>query len=280
MEKATRTRKWPFLKIYGGGNDFIIFNCLERGIPSPPKAAKRLCSRRTGIGADQLLLIRKSRNAHFRMQIFNSDGSEAETCGNGLRAGMKFLQCNGLTRAREIAFETLGGIKIVRALGKNFRVDMADPVMKGKEIPVNLSGRIVNRPLKIENKEFRVTCLSVGNPHCVIYTDNLDAFPLTTYGPILETYPIFPKKINVEVVQVMGREQIKMRVWERGVGETDGCGSGACASVVSSVLNGFTGRKVTVDQRGGRVLVDWDVKSSHIFLTGPAEISFIGEVEL
>lgn len=276
----SRSRQKSFLKIYGGGNDFIIIDCLQKPIPSPQKVARKLCNRLSGIGADQLLLIKKSRQSHFKMQIFNQDGSEAETCGNGLRAGMKFLQVNNLTRAREVAFETLGGVKVVKSLGRNFRVDMANPVMKGKEIPVNLSGRIVNRPLKIENKEFRITCLSLGNPHCVIYNEDVESFPVSTYGPILETYPIFPKKVNIEIVQVIGREHIKMRVWERGVGETSGCGSGACAAAVASVLNGFTGRKVTVDQRGGRVLVDWDVKSSHVFLTGPAEVAFSGEVEI
>lgn len=277
-KKSSKTRE--FVKIFGGGNDFILFNCTEKTISAPAKVAKSLCHRRTGIGADQLLLIRKSRKADYRMQIFNPDGSEAETCGNGLRAGMKFLQYENKSKAKEISFETLGGIKIVKSLGRNFRVNMADPVMKGKEIPVNLSGRIINRPLKIDSKEFRITCISLGNPHCVIYTEKLDEFPLAEYGPILETHSIFPKKTNVEVVQIVGRENIKMRVWERGAGETDGCGSGACAAAVSSVLNGFTGRKVTVEQRGGRLVVDWDVKSSHVLLTGPAEVSFTGKVEI
>lgn len=280
MAKKSRSKTRPFVKIYGGGNDFVLINCLDKPISGPAKVSRKLCNRRIGIGADQLLLIRKSRSADFRMQIFNPDGSEAETCGNGLRAGMKFLQHEGLTKAKEVAFENLGGIKIVKSLGRNFRVDMADPVMKGKEIPVNLSGRIVNRPLKVENKEFRITCLSMGNPHCVIYTEELDNFPLSEYGPLLETNSIFPKKTNVEVVQVLGREQIKMRVWERGAGETLGCGSGACAAAVASVLNGFTGRKVTVDQPGGKLVVDWDVKTSHVFLTGDAEVSFVGEVQI
>jgi len=276
----SRAKMRQFVKISGGGNDFIILDCLKKGLPSPAKMARRLCHRRNGIGADQLLLIKKSRKADFKMQIFNPDGSEAETCGNGLRASMKFLQYSKLTKAKEISFETLGGIKVVKSLGRNFRVDMADPVMKGKEIPVNLSGRIVNRPLKIDGKEFRITCLSVGNPHCVIYTEDVDAFDLRTYGPLLENYSIFPKKINIEVVQIVGREQIKMRVWERGAGETDGCGSGACAAAVASVLNGFTGRKVTVDQPGGKLMVDWEVKSSHVLLTGPAEVTYVGEIEL
>lgn len=280
MGKKTASKLRPFVKIYGGGNDFIVIDCTEKNVPSPSKLARTLCHRRTGIGADQLLLIKKSRKANARMQIFNPDGSEAETCGNGLRAGMKFLQYEGSTQAKTVSFETLGGIKIVKSLGRNYRVDMADPVMKGKEIPVNLSGRIVNRPLKIEGKEFRITCLSVGNPHCVIFSENADAFPLETYGPILETYTIFPKKINVEIVQIIGREHIKMRVWERGAGETGGCGSGACAAAVASVLNGFTNRKITVEQAGGKLLVEWDVKTSHILLTGPAEIAYVGEVEV
>lgn len=280
MAKKKSSKMRPFVKIYGGGNDFIVIDCLQKSLPSPAKVARKICNRKTGIGADQLLLIKKSRHSHFKMEIFNPDGSEAETCGNGLRAGMKFLQHEGLFNAKEVAFETLGGVKVVKSLGRNFRVDMADPVMKGKEIPVNLSGRIVNRPLKIENKEFRITCLSMGNPHCVIYEENVDNFPLSTYGPIIETHSIFPKKVNVEVVQVLGREHIKMRVWERGVGETDGCGSGACAAAVASVLNGFTGRKVTVDQPGGKLVVDWDVETSHVFLTGDAEISYIGEIQI
>lgn len=280
MARKSKAKMRPFVKIYGGGNDFILIDCLKKPISNPAKTARRLCNRRIGIGADQLLLIRKSRQTNFRMQIFNPDGSEAETCGNGLRAGMKFLQFAGLTRAKEIAFENVGGIKIVKSLGRNFRVDMADPVMKGKEIPVNLSGRIVNRPLKLDNKEFRITCLSMGNPHCVLFTENIEEFPLSTYGPLIETHSIFPKKTNVEVIQITGREHIKMRVWERGVGETAGCGSGACAAGVASVLNGFTGRKVTVDQPGGKLAVDWDVKTSHVFLTGDAEVSFIGEVEI
>lgn len=280
MVSKPRIKSWPFVKVHGGGNDFIIFDCLERGIPSPSRVAKKLCHRKTGIGADQVLLIRRSRKSNFKMEIFNPDGSQAETCGNGLRAGMRFLQYNKLTEAKQIAFETLGGVKVVRSLGRNFRVDMADPIMKGKDIPVNLSGRIVNRPLKIENKEFRITCLSLGNPHCVIFTEDVSKWPVATYGPVIETYQIFPNKVNVEIVQIIGKEHIKMRVWERGAGETDGCGSGACAAAVASVLNGFTGRKVTVDQPGGRLFIEWDVKTSHVILTGPAEVVYTGEVEL
>lgn len=280
MTKQSRSKGRPFVKMYGGGNDFIIFDCTIKKLASPSKAAKKLCHRRNSIGADQLLLIKKSRNADFFLQIFNPDGSEAETCGNGLRAAMKFLQHQKISSAKAISFETLGGVKLVKSLGRNFRVDMADPLMKGKDIPVNLSGRIVNRPLKIDNKEFRITCLSVGNPHCVIFTEKLDEYPLHEYGPMLETHSIFPNKINIEVVQITGRETIRMRVWERGVGETDGCGSGACAAAVASVLNGFTGRKVTVDQPGGKLTVEWETKTSHVLLTGPAEVSFTGETPL
>lgn len=269
-----------FYKIHGGGNDFIIIDCTKKPCPTPSKTARHLCDRLTGVGADQLLLIKNSRKANFKMEIFNPDGSEAETCGNGLRAGMKFLQIAGFTKAKEISFETLGGVKIVKSLGRNFRVDMADPVMKGKDIPVNLSGRIVNRPLKLENKEFRITCLSMGNPHCVIFTEDVDNFKLDKYGPILESHTIFPKKVNVEVVQILGKEHIKMRVYERGAGETQGCGSGACAAAVACVLNGFTGRKVTVDQPGGKLLIDWDTETSHVFLTGPAELAYKGVVDI
>lgn len=281
MAVSSKPKGRPFTKMYGAGNDFVILPCIGFRPASVPKLGRDLCDRRRGVGADQLLLIYKSHKADFKLQIINPDGSEAEMCGNGIRCAAKFATDEKLTQKREISFETLAGIKVVKALGKHsFRVDMGEPIMKGKDIPVNLSGRIINRPLKTELKEFRITCLSMGNPHCVIFVDDLDSCPVEKFGPYLENYHSFPKRINVEFVNVVSQGEIKMRVWERGAGETDGCGTGACAAAVASVLNGFTGREVVVGQKGGKVNVDWDKKTGSVFLTGTAEIIFRGDIAI
>jgi diaminopimelate epimerase len=271
----------PFTKMYGTGNDFVVLPCFGFKPPSSQKLGRDLCDRRRGVGADQLLMIHKSKKADFKLQTINPDGSEAEMCGNGIRCAAKFLMEEKFTTRREIKFETPAGIKAVKCLGKHsFQVDMGEPIMKGKDIPVNLSGRIINRPLKTELKEFRITCLSMGNPHCVIFTDDLENYPVEKVGPYLETYHCFPRRANIEFVSVVSASEIKMRVWERGAGETDGCGTGACAAAVASVLNGFTGREVTVVQQGGKVAVEWDKDTGKVILTGIAEVVFKGEVAI
>ena len=281
MATANKTKGRLFYKMYGTGNDFVVIPCIGFMPQSPQKMGRDLCNRRRGIGADQLLLLHKSHKGDFKLQTINPDGSEAEMCGNGIRCAAKILMEERLTTKREIVFETLAGLKKVRCLGKHsFQVDMGEPIMKGDEIPVNLRGRIINRPLKTELKDFRITCLSMGNPHCVIFTEDLDNFNVQKYGPYLETYHIFPKRTNVEFVQVISPNELKMKVWERGTGETDGCGTGSCAAAIASVLNGFTGREVTVIQPGGKVEVEWEKKTNHIFLTGMAEVVFRGEIEI
>ena len=271
-----------FVKMFGTGNDFVILPCIGfRPQFSLQKLGRDLCDRRKGIGADQLLLLWKTqkKDVDFKLQIANPDGSEAEMCGNGIRCAAKFALESGLISKREIAFETLSGIKKVKCLGKHsFQVDMGEPIVKGKDIPVTLSGRIINRPLKTEQKEFRITCLSMGNPHCVIFVEDVDSYPVEKHGPYLENYHTFPRRINVEFVQVISPNEVKMRVWERGAGETHGCGTGACAAVVASVLNGFTEREIVVAQRGGKADVNWDKKTGHVFLTGPVEEIFKGEI--
>lgn len=258
------------------GNDFVLIDCLKWKPEKPASLARQILSRRYGVGGDQLLLVHKSRKADFRMQAFNPDGSEAEMCGNGIRCVARYVATAGLTRKKEITVETLAGIKTLKGTSKTFTVDMGEPKMKGKEIPVNLSGRIINRPLKLENKELRMTCLSMGNPHAVIFVEDLANFPLTKYGPIIETFHLFPRKINVEFANATSDKEVSMRVWERGTGETDGCGTGACAVALASVLNGFTGRKVTVAQPGGKVEVVWDKDDNHVYMTGPAETVYTG----
>ncbi|MFA4874478.1 MAG: diaminopimelate epimerase [bacterium] len=270
----------PFVKMQGIGNDAIVFDCLKSAIANPVHAARKLCNRHLGIGADQLLLLTKSRKCDFGMRIFNADGSEAEMCGNGIRCLARYIKDEGLSTKKELLIETLGGPRKVKLTGKLVEVDMGEPIMKGKDIPVNLSGRIINRPLKTETKEFRITCLSMGNPHCITFHDNMENLPVDRYGPLLETYHIFPKRVNVSFVNVVSRNEIQMRVWERGAGETLACGTAACAAAVASVLNGFTDRTVTVALPGGKLEIDWNQKDNHVYMRGPAEEVFRGAIEI
>jgi len=275
-----RTKARQFVKMHGNGNDVIILDCLKQSVGSPPHLARKLCNRHTGIGADQLMLLGKSRKADFGARFFNPDGSEAEMCGNGIRCLAKYIKDEGLTAKKEFTVETNAGIKKLVFKGKLIEVDMGEPRMKGKEIPVNLSGRVINRPLKFDTKEFRITCLNVGNPHCIVFQENIDEFDVNRYGPIIEHHHAFPKRINASFVNVLSRNEIHMRVWERGVGETLGCGSAACAAAVASVLNGFTGRKVNVSQPGGKLEIEWNRKDNHIIMRGPAELVFKGDIQL
>jgi len=280
MTAQQKSKARPFVKMHGIGNDAIVIDCLKNPIANPPHTARKLCNRHTGIGADQLLLLQKSKKADFTMRVFNADGSEAEMCGNGIRCIARYIKDAGLSTKKELAIETLAGIKTVKHMGKLLEVDMGEPVMKGKDIPVNLSGRIINRPLKTETKEFRITCLSMGNPHCVTFYENLENVPVERFGPLLETYNIFPRRVNVSFVNVVSKSEIQMRVWERGAGETLGCGTAACASTVASVLNGFTDRAVTVGLPGGKLEIEWDAKDNHVYMRGPAETVFKGEIEI
>jgi len=269
-----------FVKMHGIGNDMIIFDCTKSSIASPAPLARKVCNRHTGVGADQMLLISKSRKGDFMMRTFNPDGSEAEMCGNGIRCAAKFIKEYKLSAKKELLIETPAGLKLVKSVGNQFEVDMGEPIMKGKEIPVNLSGRIINRPLKTESKDFRITCLSVGNPHCITFHEELKDLPVEKFGPMLETYSIFPKKANISFVNVISKKELQLRVWERGAGETLGCGTAACASAVASVLNGFTDRKVTAVLPGGKLEIEWSTKDNHIYMKGPAEIVFTGEIAI
>lgn len=270
----------PFVKMQGTGNDTILIDCLKQQIPNPQHTARKLLNRHFGIGGDQLVLLLKSRKCDFGMRIFNADGSEAEMCGNGIRCLVRYIKEAGISLKKELLIETLAGPRKVKTMGKIIEVDMGEPIMRGKDIPVNLSGRIINRPLKTETKEFRITCLSMGNPHCVTFHENLAELAVDRFGPLIETYHIFPKRTNVSFVNIMSKNEIQMRVWERGVGETLGCGTAACASAVASVLNGFTDRTVTVALPGGKLEIDWSTKNNHVYMRGPAETIFKGEIEI
>ncbi len=291
--------KLRFTKMHGLGNDFILIDRLrpvETSIEHQalPGLARRLCHRRFGIGADQLLLLYPSQVADFRMRILNADGSEVEMCGNGIRCFAKYLWDRGLTNKKVIEVETMAGIIKPEKMNGLVRVDMGVPIFAPEEIPVDTvqgskkenargnaqrSERIVDYPLRIEDREFKVTCVSMGNPHAVIFVDNVSEFPVAYYGPMIEKHRFFPKRTNVEFIEILSPSEIKMRVWERGAGETMACGTGASASSVVSHLKGLTERNVSVHLAGGVLHVEW-ARDGHVSMTGPAVEVFSGEIDL
>lgn len=272
-----------FTKMHGLGNDFIVV-AGERALPdNAAELAVELCNRYFGIGADGLVYILPSEKADFRMRIVNSDGTEAEQCGNAIRCVAKYAYDNGLTDRTVMTIETLGaGVQQVRltvADGKaaTVRVDMGEPVLNGLLVPTTIDAEpVLAHPVEVDGREFRFTAVSMGNPHCVIYVDDAAGFDLQTWGPKLETHPLFPRKINVEFVTVKDRRHTEMRVWERGAGPTLACGTGACATVVASVLNGLTDRSATVSLKGGDLLIEWNEADNRVYMTGPAAEVFRG----
>src|SRR3989338_1234564 len=279
-----------FVKMHGLGNDYIVIGLFDRSnskafgaIGDLPGFAKRLCDRHFGIGADGLLLVMPpvaGKNSG-RIRIINPDGTEAEMCGNGIRCAAKFLLDSGLGAGKVLGIETLSGVKHVVADGRLYRVDMGEPRLERREIPMNGNGsaRAVREPLQLKYRKVMITAVSMGNPHAVVFVDDnridLDAFDIEEMGREIECNPVFPRRANVEFVRVANRGEIEMRVWERGVGETLACGTGSCASVVACVLNELTERKVRVRLRGGDLTVEW-ARDNHVFLTGPATSAFNG----
>lgn len=274
------SKKINFVKVEACGNDGIIIDATRSKFPNANRLAKKLADRHLAIGADHVLFLGKSKSADYKVDIYNADGSVAEMCGNGVRSLARYIRDAKLTKKKELDIETKSGVHRVKVKAKTIDVDMGEPKLRGKEIPVNLSGRIINRPIKLETKDFRITCLSMGNPHCIIFHENLETLDLQKYGPQLETHNVFPKKCNISFVNVKEAKLIEMRVWERGVGETQACGTAACAALVASVLNNFTDRSATVAMPGGKVTVNWDKKSNHVWLAGPARIIFEGTYKL
>jgi len=274
-----------FTKMEGLGNDFIITHEVdEKDIPSIQNQVKRLCDRRRGIGADGIILVLKSDHCEFRMRIFNSDGSEPEMCGNGIRCFALYADLFGLSKSSKLTIETLAG-KIVTEVIDNNRVivNMGNPVLNAADIPVKeLSGRVVQKLLHVDNKEFRITAVSMGNPHAVIYVDDQITDELVLeWGPKIEVHEYFPKKTNVEFIKVLSPKEIQMRVWERGCGETQACGTGACASVVSGIINALHENAVTVHLPGGNLDISWDGDEHHpVYMTGPARVVFQGSVQI
>ncbi|RIX49938.1 diaminopimelate epimerase [Paenibacillus nanensis] len=272
-----------FTKMHGLGNDFIVV-AGEQALPdNASELAVQLCNRFFGIGADGLVYILPSEKADFRMRIINSDGSEAEQCGNAIRCVAKYVYDNGMTNQEEITVETLGaGVQKVQLKAEGgkvqtVRVDMGQPILNGLQVPTTVDAeRVIEHPIEVDGREFTFTAVSMGNPHCVIYVDDAASFDLETWGPKLETHPMFPRKINVEFVTVNSRNQADMRVWERGAGPTLACGTGACATLVASVLTGATDRTATISLKGGDLLIEWNEADNHVYMTGPAAEVFRG----
>ncbi|PJN53728.1 Diaminopimelate epimerase [Paenibacillus sp. GM2FR] len=276
-----------FTKMHGLGNDFVVVYG-EQELPSnASERAVKLCNRFFGIGADGLVYILPSTKADFMMRIMNSDGSEAEQCGNAIRCVAKYVYDHGHIDREEITIETIGaGVQQVRLTVQegqvsSVRVDMGEPVLNGLSVPTTIDLHpVVNHPIEADGKEFRFTAVSMGNPHCVIYVDDAINFDLGVWGPKLEVHPLFPRKINVEFATVNSRSQVDMRVWERGAGPTLACGTGACATLVSSVLNGLTDRSATISLKGGDLFIEWDESDNHVYMTGPAEVVYAGTLAL
>ncbi len=275
-----------FTKMHGLGNDYVYIDCTNGNnqIDNESNLAQFVSNRHFGIGSDGLILICDSDKADFKMKMYNADGSEAEMCGNGIRCVGKFVYDKGLTTKTTITVETLAGIKILKLNVKNgkvetIEVDMGKPILNPKLIPVISDEEIVkNLKIKAEDKEFNFTCVSMGNPHAITIVDNVEKFEVEKYGKILEVDKHFPKRSNIEFIEIKDKENIKMRVWERGAGETYACGTGACATAVASYLNGLTNKKVNIELLGGILNIEWK-EDNHIYMTGPATTVFEGEFE-
>ncbi|MFC5532337.1 diaminopimelate epimerase [Cohnella yongneupensis] len=274
-----------FTKMHGLGNDFIVV-AGEQALPAGvDELAIKLCNRFFGIGADGLVYILPSEVADFKMRIINSDGSEAEQCGNAIRCVSKYVYDNGLTTKTSLTIETLGAgvqpVELELADGKVSRVtvDMGQPILNGLDVPTTIDANpVLGHTVTVDGRDFKFTAVSMGNPHCVIYVDDAVGFDLAAWGPKLEKHPLFPRKINVEFATVNTRDHVDMRVWERGAGPTLACGTGACATLVSSVLNGLTGRKATISLAGGDLLIDWNEENNRVYMTGPAAFVFTGTI--
>lgn len=277
-----------FIKMHGCGNDYIYVDCTKEDLVNESELSIKLSDRRFGIGSDGLILIRNSDVADFKMSIFNADGSEAKMCGNGVRCVGKFVYDNGLTDKEEVRVETLSGIKILKLNVKDGKVvtvevDMGAPIVKAEMIPAissKGSNEIIDEEINVDGVTYKVTCISMGNPHCVTFVDDTKILDLEKIGPGFERHKMFPDRVNTEFIQVLSRNEINMRVWERGSGETFACGTGACASVVACVLNGLTDDAVKVNLVGGELFINYDRKADTVFMTGPATTVYSGEVEL
>ena len=275
-----------FTKMQGCGNDYVYVNGFENKIDNPNKLSEIVSDRHFGIGSDGLIVINPSEKADFKMSMYNADGSEGKMCGNGIRCVAKYVYDNKMTDKTTITVETLSGIKTLELNVKNdkvetVKVNMGTPILLPKDVPVvSDKDKVVDEPIVIDDKEYRITCVSMGNPRAITFIENTDDLKIETIGPKFENNPIFPDRVNTEFIQVLDRNTVKMRVWERGSGETFACGTGACATVVACVLNGLTDDKVTVKLLGGDLFIEYNREENTVYMTGPAKVSFTGKIEV
>lgn len=275
-----------FTKMQGIGNDYIYVNCFQEKVENPGEVAKMVSDRHFGIGSDGLILIKPSDVADFEMDMYNSDGSRGAMCGNGIRCVAKYVYDYGLTHKTSITVNTASGIKYLDLTIENgkavqIRVNMGTPILEASKIPViSEKEKVIDEPIVAGNKEYRITAVSMGNPHAVTYIDDVKGLDIEKIGPQFEHHSIFPDRVNTEFVKVLDRNTVEMRVWERGSGETLACGTGACAVAVASILNGYTEDEVTVKLLGGDLKIYWDRKENLVYMTGPAEVVFDGEIKL
>ena len=273
-----------FTKMQGIGNDYVYVNCLQETIENPSELAKKISDRHYGVGSDGLIMINPSDKADFEMEMYNADGSRGEMCGNGIRCVAKYVYDYGLTDKTGISVETLAGIKYLDLTVEDgkvvlVKVDMGKPMLRPEEVPVvSEKEEVIDEPITVDGQEYRMTCVSMGNPHAVVFIDqDVKEFPLETVGVKFENHERFPKRVNTEFVNVLDRHTAQMRVWERGSGETLACGTGACAVAVACALNGLTEDEVTVKLLGGDLQIKWDREKNTVYMTGPAEVVFDGE---
>ena len=275
-----------FTKMNGIGNDYVYVNCFEEKIENPSEVAIKISNRNYAVGSDGLIMINPSKVADFEMEMYNADGSRGEMCGNGIRCVGKYVYDYGLTDKTQISVETLGGIKyldltVEDGKVKLVKVDMGSPELVPANIPIVADGdNVIDAPIMVGGQEYRITAVSMGNPHAVVYMDDVKGLEIEKIGPKFEHHERFPNRVNTEFVRVIDRNTVEMRVWERGSGETLACGTGACAVAVACILNGLTENKVTVKLLGGDLQIEWDRELNKVYMTGPAAVSFEGEIEL
>ena len=275
-----------FTKMQGLGNDYVYVNCFKEKIENPSEVAIKVSNRNFGVGSDGLIMINPSKVADFEMEMYNADGSRGEMCGNGIRCVGKYVYDYGLTDKTSISVETLGGIKYLDFTVEDgkvnlVKVDMGSPELVPSNIPIIAEGDfVIDAPIVVDGKEYRMTGVSMGNPHTVVYIDDVAGLEIEKIGPKFENHERFPNRINTEFDRVIDRNTVEMRVWERGSGETLACGTGACAVAVASILNGLTEDKVTVKLLGGDLLIEWDRESNKVYMNGPAEVSCEGEIQI
>lgn len=281
-----------FTKMHGIGNDYVYVNCFKEQVVNPSEIAKKVSDRHFGIGSDGLILIKPSDVADFEMDMYNADGSQGAMCGNGIRCVAKYVYDYGLTDKTRIHVATKSGIKVLDLTVKDGKVqevcvDMGAPILKPDEIPVDVQAaeaageeRLVNWPIQVNGAPYHMTCVSMGNPHCIVPVEDPGRLVIEEIGPKFENHPVFPDRVNTEFIRVLDRKTVEMRVWERGSGETLACGTGACAVAVACILNGWTEDEVTVKLLGGPLRIFWDREKNTVFMTGPATVVFDGEITL